>query len=121
MESNPVKAQPPGTTLRPLTFLIWQLFLCFMIVTNAITIGIEADHAPPGSRFWFVLGTVYLVVFTVELVPPLPPQPLHSCGPPPLSSPNRMVGPQPLRIRVGLLGGLPPRIAHIATTHPVGM
>jgi hypothetical protein len=68
MESNPVKAQPPGTTLRPLTFLIWQLFLCFMIVTNAITIGIEADHASPDSIVWFVIGTVYLVVFTVELV-----------------------------------------------------
>ena len=38
-----------------------------MIVTNAITIGIEADHAEPDSQPFFILGTIYLVVFTLEL------------------------------------------------------
>lgn len=44
-----------------------KIFLTTMIILNAISIGIEADHGDPEDSFWVAIETTFLIIFTVEL------------------------------------------------------
>lgn len=44
-----------------------KIFLTSMIILNAISIGIEADHGDPEAPLWVALEMIFLCIFTIEL------------------------------------------------------